>query len=59
MSQLVSELARFRGEASRLEVELMASNRRAELLGMHVFDVIIVVVVVLALFRNLFVYIVG
>lgn len=27
ISQLVSELARFRGEASRLEVELMAANR--------------------------------
>lgn len=29
---LVSEMARFRGEAGRLEVELVAANRRAELL---------------------------
>lgn len=39
VSQLVSELARFRGEASRLEVELMASNRRAELIGERVQEV--------------------
>ena len=39
VSQLVSELARFRGEASRLEVELMASNRRAELVGERVQEV--------------------
>ena len=40
VSQLVSELARFRGEASRLEVELMASNRRAELLGEKLQDIL-------------------
>lgn len=32
MVGIISEMARFRGEASRLEVELLASNRRGELL---------------------------
>jgi centrosomal protein CEP290 len=32
MGLLVSEMAKFRGEASRLEVELVAANRRNELL---------------------------
>ena len=39
VSQLVSELARFRGEASRLEVELMGANRRCELITQRVDDV--------------------
>lgn len=33
LSDLVSEMARYRGESTRLEVELKASNRRYELLN--------------------------
>lgn len=39
VAQIVSEMARFRGEASRMEMELFASNRRAELLGERVEEV--------------------
>jgi hypothetical protein len=31
VSKIITELAKYRGEASRLEVELLGSNRRAEL----------------------------
>jgi hypothetical protein len=35
LSSVVSEMARFRGEASRLEIEVIASNKRYELVEKH------------------------
>lgn len=32
LTAIISEMARFRGEVSRIEVELLASNRRTEML---------------------------
>jgi hypothetical protein len=40
VSNIVSEMARFRGETSRLEVELLASNRKADLLASRMQEMI-------------------
>ena len=39
LSTVISEMARFRGEASRLEVEVEAGKRRYDLLEMHLKSV--------------------
>jgi DNA repair exonuclease SbcCD ATPase subunit len=39
LSSIVSEMARFRGEASRLEVEVIAANRRRELVNEQLIEV--------------------